>query len=297
MKKLSLLFILIIVTGALSANALAGNWLLYLPAILAGRGGDTPPVVETEKSSILLYLPAILAGALKSPPPPVTPSEDFFNDTGITSCASTTGKEDCNYGRDVNSNDNTNGYAGFNYTKLDSSGNDLESDAIPWSCVRDNISGLIWEVKTDDSGLHDKDDLYTWYNSDVNTNGGFAGSDHWSISCYGYENANTASYCNTEAFVNRVNLAGLCGAKDWRMPTVNELQGIVFYENTPVTIDGDYFPNLNTGSVRFWTGIPHSNSNDSDSDTAWGIQFATGLTSYVFNKDEDYFVRLVRNNQ
>jgi hypothetical protein len=36
------------------------------------------------------------------------------------------------------------------YTKLDASGNDLPDEAASWVMVRDNVTGLIWEVKTDD---------------------------------------------------------------------------------------------------------------------------------------------------
>ena len=34
---------------------------------------------------------------------------------------------------------------------------------------RDNVTGLIREVKTDDGGLHDKDWTYTWYNGTTGT--------------------------------------------------------------------------------------------------------------------------------
>ena len=50
------------------------------------------------------------------------------------------------YGQDAN-------YAPCNphfYIKLDSSGNDLPDKATEWFMVRDNTTGLIWEVKTDD---------------------------------------------------------------------------------------------------------------------------------------------------
>jgi len=40
------------------------------------------------------------------------------------------------------------------YTKLDASGNDLPDSATSWVMVRDNMTGLIWEVKTDDGSIH-----------------------------------------------------------------------------------------------------------------------------------------------
>jgi len=47
------------------------------------------------------------------------------------------------------------------YTKLDASGNDLPDSATSWVMVRDNVTQLIWEVKTDDGSIHDRDNTYT----------------------------------------------------------------------------------------------------------------------------------------
>ena len=95
-----------------------------------------------------------------------------LNDTGITwsgnyasgnntECiASTTpdgdnvvAAQDCSHGRDATHNDDSDGHAGFSYTKLDSNGVPLANQnadyaTTPWACVRDNVTGLIWEVKT-----------------------------------------------------------------------------------------------------------------------------------------------------
>ncbi|MBF0201707.1 MAG: hypothetical protein HQK66_10430 [Desulfamplus sp.] len=43
------------------------------------------------------------------------------------------------------------------YTKLDDQGNDLPITATSWTMVRDNVTGLIWEVKTRDGSIHDRD--------------------------------------------------------------------------------------------------------------------------------------------
>jgi hypothetical protein len=52
----------------------------------------------------------------------------------------------------------------------------LGTNSTDWACTRDNITGLIWEIKTDDNGLRDKDYSYTWYSTDAASNGGNAGS-------------------------------------------------------------------------------------------------------------------------
>jgi hypothetical protein len=54
------------------------------------------------------------------------------------------------------------------YTKLDAAGNDLSDDAASWVMVRDNVTGLIWEVKQNNDGManynnvHDTDNTYNW---------------------------------------------------------------------------------------------------------------------------------------
>jgi hypothetical protein len=113
--------------------------------------------------SLLMALPIQAAGPL--------------NDTGIVTCGDASNNElpcpvadypgqDAEYGRDVTHNDPSDGHAGFSFTKLDANGSDLPASATDWSCVRDNVTGLIWEVKTDDGGLRDQDWKYTWYNPD-----------------------------------------------------------------------------------------------------------------------------------
>ncbi len=46
------------------------------------------------------------------------------------------------YGQDANYSINP-----MSYTKLDGSGNNLLDSATSWAMVRDNVTGLIWEVK------------------------------------------------------------------------------------------------------------------------------------------------------
>ncbi len=46
------------------------------------------------------------------------------------------------------------------YLKLDAGGNELPANATNWSCVKDKDTGLIWEAKSDDGGLRDRDWRY-----------------------------------------------------------------------------------------------------------------------------------------
>ena len=117
----------------------------------------------------------------------ITTATGNLNDTGITQCAdnssnnlacpvSTHPNQDAQSGRDVTHNDDSDGHAGFSFTKISNTGAELPASATEWSCVKDNVTGLTWEVKTDDGGLHDKDNTYTWYNPNQTTNGGMSGA-------------------------------------------------------------------------------------------------------------------------
>ncbi|MGR0482880.1 MAG: Lcl domain-containing protein [Candidatus Electronema sp. V4] len=202
--------------------------------------------------------------------------------------------QDCSHGRDATHNDDNDGHAGFSYTKLDSNGVPLADQSAdyattPWVCVRDNVTGLIWEVKTDNGGLHDKDDKYTWYNNDPKTNGGADGSaDDGGNTCYGYDSSNSATFCNTQAYVNRVNADGWCGASDWRMPTRKELESLVRYDRSNPAIDTN-FPN--TTNDWYWSGVPYT---DNSPYLAWDVSFLNG-DSHGYYRYVSGAVRLVRS--
>ena len=236
--------------------------------------------------NLMVYLPGI-GGELFSQYPNAISVP--LNDTGIdwsggsvnrSYCSDGYEPQDCHQGRDVIYNNDSDGRVGFSFTKLGSSGEILTDSAAEWSCVKDNVTGLTWEVKTDDGGLHERTDTYNWYNGSL----GYANDDGYI--CYGYDDSNSSTYCNTEAFVDRVNAVGLCGAKDWRLPVRNELLSIADLLKSP-SIDTSYFPN--SLSSIYWSSSPYS----SISGNAWAIYFSSGL-SREFGHDNNYYVRLVR---
>lgn len=230
-----------------------------------------------------------------------------LNDTGITQCADATQNnlfcpqpsfpsQDADAGRDAQTGLTKvgGGSAGFDFTKLDSTGAPLDPGAATWDCVRDNVTGLIWEVKTDDGGLRDKDWTYTWCNNTGGANGGSAGvcdtdSGVGSDAC-----ANNAR-CDTEKFVTDVNALNpkLCGYADWRMPTVEELHGIADYSGVSPAIDAIYFPR--TSIWWYWSASPYA----SNANFAWGVFFGGNDSSLSLpaQKSGNQFVRLVRDRQ
>jgi len=234
-----------------------------------------------------------------------------LNDTGISDCFDdftlvTTGvendngshpRQDCRYGRDAAAAAGMSkvggGRKGFDFTKIANNGTVLDVSAVigsgptDWACTRDNVTGLVWEVKTT-SGLRNQSHNYTWYSSNMSTNGGYSGTES------GGNCANTGR-CDTEKFVADVNVVGLCGAFDWRMPSTNELFSIVNYEQPFSTIDPNYFPNM-IGSI-FWSSsvaaLNYTNHQIPPSNLAWGIDFYGGQPLILF-KYYASAIRLVR---
>lgn len=254
--------------------------------LLGAQFGDTPQYVDNTKNVITL-LKIKLAGSGSS-------GRSILNDTGITGCAKKYSNnltcpqrnypnQDAQYGRDATHNDNSDGHAGFSFTKLDSAGNPVPASVTDWSCVKDNVTGLIWEVKTGDGGLRDKHWRYAWYNSTGINDGGSAGKAN-SGRCFDENN------CDTEKFVQQVNSQGLCGNNDWRMPTIKELKNIVNFNSERIAIDTGYFPNSpSIDLVNFWSASPNAYSSDS----AWYFGLSGGYSN-IQGKNNSLYVRLVR---
>lgn len=181
--------------------------------------------------------------------------------------------QDADYGRDITVTDPGDGHAGFSFTKIDSSGNDMLPIMLGWGAVRDNVTGLMWENKTDDGGLHDKDNEYFWYEPDNTINGDLAGE--------GPANS-------TYEFVQAVNAENYCGHNDWRMPTKEELRSIVNYGTTVPAIDTFFFQY--TVNDCYWSSSPAAHSYS----YVWCINFGYGMDSLV-GKNGGSHVRLVRD--
>ena len=195
--------------------------------------------------------------------------------------------QDAFFGRDHDpaTNGSSDGHAGFSFQKLDSSGN--VTTASQWSCVEDLTTKLIWEAKTTDGGLHDKGGTYSWYDTDVKTNGGDPG-----VPSGGVCDVNTLTACDTETFVTAVNSEGLCGYNDWRLPTTDELSSLIDSSvSSGQTIDTGWFPN--TVNAIYWTSSPYANY----SYYAWGVDFGNGAVIGNLLKQDGHNVRLVRGGQ
>lgn len=202
-------------------------------------------------------------------------------------------QQDCSLGRELTHNDDSDGRVGFSFTKYDRNGVDVGNNASDWQCVQDSVTGLMWEIKTGgngvigDEGINDADDRYSWYNSDPASNGSGAGfMDNQGEVCSDYDSEDSSTFCNTQAFVDKMNKNAWCGFADWRLPTRKELISIVDYGNARPMIDSDYFPEV---GQYVWTSTPLALGSTS----AWGVNFDYG-NSFSIDKRNARQVRLVR---
>lgn len=211
-----------------------------------------------------------------------------LNDTGITvSGGGTSGinatctpaiqneghvPQDCDQGRDavvdISASKVGFGAAAFDFTKLGSEGSPLNEQEVAWSatgneiegsrwaCIRDNVTGLVWEVKTTE-GVSSVDNKFTWQNRDQH--------------------------------VDTVNADALCGITSWRVPSLTELLTIAYNGRSNPAADLQRFPNAKSQS--YWTsdgvsGVP---------DNAWTVNFFSGIGNSKI-KASTFQVRLVAGN-
>ena len=149
-----------------------------------------------------------------------------------------------------------------------------------WACTKDYKSGLIWEIKTTDGGLRDMNETYSNY-FDV----------------------------DTSVFINAVNKLGLCGAKNWRLPKIDELMKLVYCSDGKYepngrcrsglfiidhpTIDTIYFPNTNDGDYPdYWSSSPSPDGGDGFYASSWYVNFTWGKSASAPNYMNSY-IRLV----
>ena len=263
-------------------------------ALFTGKSSGFVDTGLTNSTTYYYWLEASLGSVTQCSTSPISATlpTGVLNDTGIdwggdyddgnnADCRSNiSAPQDCNQGRDATHNDDSDGHAGFSFTRLNADGSEYRGSGIysdePWSCVQDNVTGLIWEVKTDDGGIHDKYNTYRW--------GG--------VSAIGKDSPNREGnyYDDWDVLVNGANSTKLCGFDDWRVPDIEELRSIVDYSRINPSIDADYFPN--TLSSRYWSASPNANY----SNYAWRLNFNYGYGGYG-SRNGNYHVRLVRVGQ
>lgn len=174
--------------------------------------------------------------------------------------------------------------------------------SVEGGCVRDNVTGLMWEMKTA-GGLRDWDQTYTNYDSTVSAQKLDSATNVLSNPTQDEIDAPT----NSVGFKNTVNATNLCGFNDWRLPTLEELQSIVKNGGAfpGPTIDATWFPN--TKPLAFWTSSPLLSPPPEPPDPpgpprivypyfAWSVFFGDGFVVSYYRSSSNP-VRLVRTDQ
>jgi hypothetical protein len=164
------------------------------------------------------------------------------------------------------------------FLKMSNDAEILDMESSEWSCVLDNKSSLVWEVKSENEGIQYALNTYTWFDGVSGRNNGT-----FSKNCY------WGKGCNTQSYIEDINKAELCTYSDWRLPTRDELKSIVdYYGDSDILIDLLLFPN--TQMDTYWTSM---SAKDNPS-LAYEIPFFFG-GSLARGKTIDTFVRLVRS--
>ena len=106
------------------------------------------------------------------------------------------------------------------FVKLDDQGQQLPMNAEQWAMVGDKASGLVWEVKTTDGSIHDRDKTFSWDDAQ-------------------------------ESFLAELNSNKFGGFSDWRLPTTDELRTIRVKGAEPY-INQTLFPNTVSTGYLSW---------------------------------------------
>lgn len=118
------------------------------------------------------------------------------------------------------------GDGGFDFTKISNGGDELPASAQAgsgpgaWACTRDNVTGLVWRITV----------------------------------------VSDRAWAQARGLAVDANAAATCGRNDWRLPTTDELLGIVDFRVSGPAIDGDYFPA--TASAFHWTADRRSEAGE-----------------------------------
>ncbi|HSX86261.1 MAG TPA: DUF1566 domain-containing protein [Cellvibrio sp.] len=148
-----------------------------------------------------------------------------------------------------------------------------KTSSISARCAIIKSSGLTWELKTDDGGIHDKDNVYRW--------GGI-----------GAEKTGTIFFDDWNKLLNATNTEQLCGFNDWRVPTIEELKTLITNTEKKPVIDTTIFSL--TQAMPYWSVSTYQHYPEH----AQTLDFATGTSNYYTGfRGDSLPLHLVRGNK
>ncbi len=108
------------------------------------------------------------------------------------------------------------------WQKLDKSGEPVAIHMGPWSCATDNKTGLTWEVKSWHEDSHYYKATYTFYDPKTQLGVKHGGSCQQGQEWYP---------CDVSDYIAKINKQAYCGITDWRLPTLKELNSLIYKKN------------------------------------------------------------------
>ncbi len=192
------------------------------------------------------------------------------------------------------------GEKAFDFTKLDQFGDELPDTANDFACIRDNVTGLIWELKEPviaappASTLRAANNRYSFVNSNAG-NGDEAGVPAAALTtCPSTEN------CGLEVYVEEVNETAYCGGANWRLPTIEELMSIADFGRVGQNhlLDPAFFrfePDYSVqNNLFYWTS--QSSAEGGGGISAWVFDIRNGNDNTLPKQQTQLgYVRLVRS--
>ena len=148
--------------------------------------------------------------------------------------------------------------------------------------VFDHQTGLEWEKKTDDGGIHDKDNYYSWSTASPDP---LRNPDGTAFTVFlDALNAGACATVSTDGIAS--SGPGYAGHCDWRLPTIGELRTIVDCSHGAPCVAPTFGPTQSTG---YWSSSSYANSPY----YAWFVFFSDGYVT-ANNKTFNSYVRAVR---